>query len=73
MYLRNGDLNVEVLGRGYSLTRHLDDLTIVRTPAQVKPGDWLVSQVHGGRIVSRVETVIEEKAEGTAHAGTSHG
>jgi exodeoxyribonuclease VII large subunit len=48
---------LKVLGRGYSLTRRLDNLTVVRSPEQVAAGDWLVTQVHGGRIVSRVEAV----------------
>jgi exodeoxyribonuclease VII large subunit len=48
-----------VLGRGYSLTRRLDDLRVVRSPEQVKAGDWLITQVQGGRIVSRVETATK--------------
>jgi exodeoxyribonuclease VII large subunit len=47
---------LRVLGRGYSLTRRLDDLSVVRAAEQVQAGDWLVTQVQGGRIVSRVET-----------------
>jgi exodeoxyribonuclease VII large subunit len=46
-----------VLGRGYSLTRRLDDLSVVRHSTQVSAGDWLVTQVQGGRIISRVEAV----------------
>jgi exodeoxyribonuclease VII large subunit len=45
---------LNVLGRGYSLTRR-EDGTVVRSPEQVRPGDRLVTQVHGGRVVSRVE------------------
>jgi exodeoxyribonuclease VII large subunit len=47
---------LKVLARGYSLTRRLDDLTVVRSADQVSAGDWLVTQVHCGRITSRVET-----------------
>jgi exodeoxyribonuclease VII large subunit len=54
---------LRVLGRGYSLTRRLDDGRVVRAPGQVEPGDWIVTQVEGGRILSRVETVTPEKEE----------
>jgi exodeoxyribonuclease VII large subunit len=50
---------LKVMTRGYSLTRRLDDLALVRTVDQVVSGDWIVTQVQGGRIVSRVETVTE--------------
>jgi exodeoxyribonuclease VII large subunit len=55
---------LSVLARGYSLTRRLDDLSVVRTPDQVAPGDWLVTQVQGGRIVSRVEAVGPDEEPG---------
>jgi exodeoxyribonuclease VII large subunit len=45
---------LNVLGRGYSLTRK-EDGTVVRTPAQVRPGDRLVTSVQQGQIISRVE------------------
>jgi exodeoxyribonuclease VII large subunit len=57
---------LKVLGRGYSLTRRLDDLTVVRSPEQVATGDWLVTQVHGGRIISRVETMAPAPPDGKA-------
>jgi exodeoxyribonuclease VII large subunit len=44
-----------VLARGYSLTRRLDDLSVVRSPDQVRAGDRLLTQVAGGQIISRVE------------------
>src|SRR5262245_34460498 len=47
---------LKVLARGYSLTRRLDDLTLVRRPGQVAQGDWIITEVAGGRIVSRVES-----------------
>jgi exodeoxyribonuclease VII large subunit len=55
-----------VLSRGYSLTRRLDDLSVVRGVEQVGVGDWLVTQFARGRIISRVEGVtpdpIQEEA-----------
>jgi exodeoxyribonuclease VII large subunit len=46
---------LNVLGRGYSLTRREADQVLVRSPAQVQPGDRLVTLVAQGRFVSRVE------------------
>ncbi len=45
---------LNVLARGYSLTRG-EDGTVIRAPKQVRPGDRLITQVQGGRIESRVE------------------
>jgi exodeoxyribonuclease VII large subunit len=45
---------LNVLARGYSLTRVKDSQRIVREPNQVQPGDLLESIVQHGRIVSRV-------------------
>jgi len=53
---------LNVLARGYSLTRKEADNSVVRAPGQVRPGDCLVTQVQHGRIVSRVED-----ATGTGH------
>ena len=49
-----------VLARGYSLTRRLDDLGVVRSVGQVEPGDWLLTQVAKGRIISRVESITPD-------------
>ena len=46
---------LNVLSRGYSLTRKADDRTVIRHPNQVRPGDRLVTLVQHGSIVSRVE------------------
>jgi exodeoxyribonuclease VII large subunit len=46
---------LNVLSRGYSLTRKEGDATVVRSAEQVQPGDRLVTTVQHGRIVSRVE------------------
>ena len=54
---------LNVLRRGYSLTRTEAGRTLVRDPAQVRPGDRIVTTLAGGQIVSRVEEA-EEKDEG---------
>ncbi len=46
---------LNVLSRGYSLTRSEADGTVVRDAAQVRPGDRLVTTVQRGTILSRVE------------------
>ena len=48
---------LNVLARGYSLTRREGDGAVVRSPEQVRPGERIVTQVRRGRIVSRVEAV----------------
>jgi len=54
-----------VLARGYSLTRRLDDLSVVRRTEQLAEGDWIVTQVSGGRVVSRVEAITREGEGGS--------
>jgi len=56
---------LNVLARGYSLTRREGDAAVVRGPEQVRPGERIVTQVRRGRIVSRVEAVEESNNEGT--------
>jgi exodeoxyribonuclease VII large subunit len=46
---------LNVLSRGYSLTRRASDQQVVRTADQVKPGDLLVTVLLHGQITSRVE------------------
>jgi exodeoxyribonuclease VII large subunit len=46
---------LNVLRRGYSLTRREADQAVVRDPEQVHPGDRLVTIVQEGTIISRVE------------------
>jgi exodeoxyribonuclease VII large subunit len=46
---------LNVLGRGYSLTRREADRAVIRSPDQLRPGERLVTDVAQGRIVSRVE------------------
>jgi hypothetical protein len=52
-----------VLSRGYSLTRRLDDLSVVCGTGQVAAGDRLVTQVARGRIISRVEGVAPDPTQ----------
>ncbi len=46
---------LNVLGRGYSLTRREADGRVVRSAEQVQPGERLVTRVQHGQIFSRVE------------------
>jgi exodeoxyribonuclease VII large subunit len=50
---------LNVLGRGYSLTRREADGMVVRIPDQVRPGDRLITSVQHGQITSRVERAEE--------------
>jgi exodeoxyribonuclease VII large subunit len=50
---------LNVLGRGYSLTRN-EAGQLLRDAAQVRPGDLLVTHLSRGRIVSRVEESAHE-------------
>jgi exodeoxyribonuclease VII large subunit len=56
---------LNVLGRGYSVSRREADLVVVRSPDQIKPGERLLTLVQHGRIFSRVE----EAAACPAQAG----
>jgi exodeoxyribonuclease VII large subunit len=46
---------LNVLGRGYSLTRREGDGVVVRSPDQVQHGERLVTRLQHGQIFSRVE------------------
>lgn len=48
---------LNVLSRGYSLTRMEAGGAVVRSPEQVRPGDRLETHIAQGRILSRVEEV----------------
>jgi exodeoxyribonuclease VII large subunit len=54
---------LNVLARGYSLTRKEADRTVVHQAAQVLPGDYIVTTLQQGRIRSRVESTQENGAE----------
>jgi exonuclease VII large subunit len=45
---------LNVLNRGYSLTRTIDG-RLVRDAAEVNPGDVILTRVGNGEITSRVE------------------
>jgi exodeoxyribonuclease VII large subunit len=48
---------LNVLSRGYSLTRTADERRVIRSSEEVQPGDRLETLVQQGRLVSRVESV----------------
>jgi exodeoxyribonuclease VII large subunit len=48
---------LNVLARGYSLTRRESDQNVVRRADEVRPGDRIVTRVSDGRIVSMVEEI----------------
>jgi exodeoxyribonuclease VII large subunit len=45
-----------VLARGYSLTLNPDDLSLIRSPDQVQPGQLILTRLANGQITSRVES-----------------
>jgi exodeoxyribonuclease VII large subunit len=51
---------LNVLARGYSLTRKEADLTVIRSADQVQPGDRLVTSLQQGKLVSIVEQAVQE-------------
>jgi exodeoxyribonuclease VII large subunit len=54
---------LNVLGRGYSLTRKLGEPTLLRDAEQVQFGDVLETRLRRGRLTSRVEQVESESHE----------
>jgi exodeoxyribonuclease VII large subunit len=46
---------LNVLSRGYSLTRREADQTVVRRADQVRPGDRIITVLQEGQVISRVE------------------
>jgi exodeoxyribonuclease VII large subunit len=50
---------LNVLARGYSLTRRADDKKVIRAVDQVQPGDLLITVLQHGEIISRAEQVSE--------------
>jgi len=52
---------LNVLSRGYSLTRRLNDAAVLRDADLVCPGDRIETRLHHGRLVSRVEEIGERK------------
>jgi exodeoxyribonuclease VII large subunit len=49
---------LNVLARGYSLSRKESDNSVIRHSAQVRPGDRLVTLLQHGRVISRVEGTL---------------
>jgi exodeoxyribonuclease VII large subunit len=54
---------LNVLARGYSLTRKESDQSVVRRADQVRPGERIVTLVQTGRLISRVEEAPAVAAE----------
>ena len=54
---------LNVLKRGYSLTRSADGERLIRSADDVRPGDQLITRVDRGEIVSRVEAVREAEEQ----------
>jgi len=63
---------LNVLARGYSLSRRHADQAVVRSPDQVRPGDLLVTHVQYGLIISRVQD-SQPAAAPHAAAGATDG
>lgn len=61
---------LNVLRRGYTLTRREPDQSMVRSVAQVREGDLLRTLVAGGSVVSRVEAVYADDATPSLLPGT---
>src|SRR5262249_13797528 len=51
---------LNVLARGYSLTRGEKDEAVIRRADQVRPGDRVVTTLQHGQIVSRVEVILSD-------------
>lgn len=60
---------LNVLARGYSLTRKESDQTVVRRAEEVRPGERLSTLVEHGRIISRVEECLPTKPQGDSSPG----
>lgn len=56
---------LKVLERGYALTRTVPEGTVVRSAAQVVPGDEIETLLSSGRIRSRVESVVMPEKSST--------
>ncbi len=51
---------LNVLARGYSITRKLPEGSIVKKSSMVRPGDRISTRVHEGFVLSRVEEITKE-------------
>jgi exodeoxyribonuclease VII large subunit len=57
---------LNVLSRGYSLTRKIADRTVVRGVQQVQPGERLLTVLQHGQVVSRVEEIHDDPERSAA-------
>jgi len=64
---------LNVLARGYSLTRRAIDLMVLRSSEQVQPGDFLLTYVERGIIRSRVETTEKVVIRGPGSCRAANG
>jgi exodeoxyribonuclease VII large subunit len=53
---------LNVLARGYTLTRREADRVMIRDPDQVVAGDWIITTLPGGHIRSQVESIERPEA-----------
>ena len=60
---------LNVLHRGYSLTRRNDSEQLLRAAAEVQPGDLLRTRLAEGELLSRVESVTPGTIPGQGHRG----
>jgi exodeoxyribonuclease VII large subunit len=60
---------LNVLARGYSVTRKEVDQAVVRNPEQVQPGERLVTRVQHGIILSQVEAFQPQAVSSTFGKG----
>jgi exodeoxyribonuclease VII large subunit len=51
---------LSILQRGYSITRKLPDLRILRIASEVHPGDHVEVRLHQGAMLCEVETIIPQ-------------
>jgi exodeoxyribonuclease VII large subunit len=51
---------LNVLSRGYSLTKRASDQKVVRNANHVQSGDLLVTILQRGQVISRVEQAMSE-------------
>ena len=59
-----GHLNpLSILSRGYSITRRVNDGMIVKDAAGLQHGDLLITRLHAGEVLSRVEETDWQKPE----------
>jgi exodeoxyribonuclease VII large subunit len=50
---------LNVLARGYSLTRKTGETTVLREASRVQPGDRIVTRLQHGEVISRVEETTD--------------